>query len=98
MTRAAKKHKADAVFHCVLLSRLNWSGIGKMHGDRLALHEKYLDEEDISRKGAKRYRVSKGFSLRLCGRHIFLFRASEYFSCKAAQTKTRILHNRHLVY
>jgi hypothetical protein len=30
------------------------------------LHEKYLDEEDLSRKGAKRYRVSKGFSLRLC--------------------------------
>jgi hypothetical protein len=33
---------------------------------KAALHEKYRDEEDLSRKGAKRYRVSKGFSLRLC--------------------------------
>ena len=34
------------------------------------VRKKYLYREDLSRKGAKRYRVSKGLSLRLCARNI----------------------------
>src|SRR5215210_7856629 len=61
----------------------------------------YLYRKDLSHKGAKRCRVSKGFSLRLCAfaREIFLFpNAMRTFRAKPIQPYMREAHmNKHLL-
>jgi hypothetical protein len=53
--------------------------------------EKYLYGEDLSRKGAKRYRVSKGFSLRLCAfaREIFFVHRCVWLLFGQSRTEDR---------